>query len=233
MNYTTFLINICMSFLLSLLVGIERQFRRRAIGLRTNVLVCLGSFLFVSFSIQNDNITDMSRIAAQVVSGIGFLGAGVILREGSNIKGLNTAATLWCNAAIGVLCAGGLLIEAATGTLFILFANIILRALTNKFSKNDIKYNKYVFTIISTQENEIKIKKLVNEVINKNQIILDDLHTKKDKENIIISLSLTTTTESSYIIDKLLNRLTIEPTVLSLNMKKEENVNIGNIDDDE
>lgn len=100
MSYQDFLLRIGISFLLSFCIGLERQWRRRAIGLRTNVLVCIGAFLFVSFSMQT-NANDVSRIAAQVVSGIGFLGAGVILKDKANIKGLNTAATLWCNAAIG------------------------------------------------------------------------------------------------------------------------------------
>ena len=232
MSYNVFLINICISFILSLIIGLERQWRRRAIGLRTNVLVCIGSFLFVTFSMEK-NTTDLTRVAAQVVSGIGFLGAGVILRDGTNVKGLNTAATLWCNAAIGVLCAGGMLIEAITGTAFILFANIILRFFTNKFSKNKIKYTDYSFNIVCSQDNELKIKGLINQVINKKQVTLSDLSTHKNNDNIVISLLLTSNTENEYIADKLLNRLTIEPSVLSLTLNKKESSNQGNIDDDE
>ena len=88
MDYNTFLIRILMSFLLSLLIGLERQLRGRAIGLRTNVLVSIGAFLFVSFSFLSVN-DDISRIAAQVVSGIGFLGAGIILKDGIVIKSKN------------------------------------------------------------------------------------------------------------------------------------------------
>lgn len=232
MSYNTFLINICMSFLLSLLIGLERQWRRRAIGLRTNVLVCIGSFLFVAFSMEK-NTTDLTRVAAQVVSGIGFLGAGVILRDGTNIRGLNTAATLWCNAAIGVLCAGGLLIEAITGTAFILFSNIILRFFTNKFSKNKQKYTDYNFNIVCKKDNEIKIKGLINQVINKKDITLGDLSTHKNEDNITILLSVTSDSNNEYIVDKLLNRLTMEPSVLSLTLNKKESSNQGNIDDDE
>ena len=232
MSYNVFLINICISFILSLIIGLERQWRRRAIGLRTNVLVCIGSFLFVAFSMEK-NTTDLTRVAAQVVSGIGFLGAGVILRDGTNVKGLNTAATLWCNAAIGVLCAGGLLVEAITGTAFILFANIILRFFTNKFSNNKNKYTDYSFNIVCTQDNELKIKGLINQVINKKQVTLSDLSTHKNNDNIVISLLLTSNTENEYIADKLLNRLTIEPSVLSLTLNKKESSNQGNIDDDE
>lgn len=79
MSYTTFLIRISVCFVLSLLVGLERQYRHRMVGLRTNVLVCLGAFMFVTVSF-GIGVNDHARIAAQVVSGIGFLGAGVILR---------------------------------------------------------------------------------------------------------------------------------------------------------
>lgn len=131
MNFKIFLIRISVCFLLSLLIGLERQYRHRMVGLRTNVLVSLGAFLFmiVTYGI---NTSDESRIAAQIVSGIGFLGAGVILRDGSKIKGLNTAATLWCVAAIGVLTSSGMLKEASVGTLFVLLSNIILRILSIK-----------------------------------------------------------------------------------------------------
>ena len=133
MNYE-FLFNLSICFLLSFFIGFERQYRKRIIGLRTTILVSLGAFLFVTFSFSVGS-SDISRIASQVVTGIGFLGAGVILKDGKKIRGLTTAATLWCDAAIGVLCAGGSLFEAILGTLIILFANIILRYV-NKFINN-------------------------------------------------------------------------------------------------
>ena len=126
MAYEEFLYYLFICFLLSFLIGVERQYRKRIIGLRTTILVSIGAFLFVSFSFTI-GATDISRIASQVVAGIGFLGAGVILKDGKKIRGLTTAATLWCNAAIGVLCAGGAIKEAIVGTFVILFSNIVLR----------------------------------------------------------------------------------------------------------
>lgn len=139
MDLTTFLIRITICFALSILIGLERQLRHRMVGLRTNVLVCIGAFLFVYLSFGANIVnSDTTRIAAQVVSGIGFLGAGVILRDGSKIKGLNTAATLWCVAAIGTLCAAGLVVEATIGTAFVLLSNVILR-LVSLFIMNKLK----------------------------------------------------------------------------------------------
>ena len=87
-------------------IGVERQWHQKMAGLRTNSLVALGSAGFVAFSSVVGQ-GDPTRVAAQVVSGIGFLGAGVILREGANVRGLNTAATLWCSAMVGTFAGGG------------------------------------------------------------------------------------------------------------------------------
>ena len=130
MEFKSFLLGLLICFLLSFLLGIERQYRRRFLGLRTMILVSVGSYLFVSFSfLLTGYQTDASRIAAQVVAGIGFLGAGVIMKDDKNskVRGLTTAATLWCDSSIGVLCAGGFIKEAIVASLVVLFANVILR----------------------------------------------------------------------------------------------------------
>lgn len=134
MNFNSFVIGMILCFLLSFCLGLERQFRRRFIGLRTMILVSIGSYIFVSFSFLVTGYTvDISRVASQVVAGIGFLGAGVIIKdnEKSKIRGLTTAATLWCDAGIGILCAGGFILEAIVATLIVLFSNIILRYVNN------------------------------------------------------------------------------------------------------
>jgi putative Mg2+ transporter-C (MgtC) family protein len=100
------------------LIGIERQWQARRAGLRTNALVATGATLFVLYGVVTYD-TSATRMASYVVSGVGFLGGGVILREGFNVHGLNTAATLWCSAAVGVLAASGhyLFTLVATGTI--------------------------------------------------------------------------------------------------------------------
>jgi putative Mg2+ transporter-C (MgtC) family protein len=123
----TFSMNIGVALALGAVIGLERQFRQHTAGLRTNALVCLGAALFVSLTLLIDGKSDPTRIAAQVVSGIGFLGGGVILREGFNVRGMNTAATLWCSAAIGTLAGSGLLAESALGTAAVLFIHLSVR----------------------------------------------------------------------------------------------------------
>ena len=125
-----FAINTFAALLLGVLVGIERQFRHHVAGLKTNALVSVGAAVYVGLSLLMEHESSPNRIAAQVVSGLGFLGGGVILREGFNVRGLNTAATIWCSGAIGSLCGAGFLSEATVGTAAILTANIVLLPLT-------------------------------------------------------------------------------------------------------
>ncbi|MFE2878336.1 MgtC/SapB family protein [Streptomyces roseus] len=122
-------------------IGLERQWRARMAGLRTNALVAGGAALFVLLSqygfigavsqVQYDG----SRVAAQIVSGIGFLGAGVIMRDGLSVRGLNTAATLWCSAAVGCLAGTGMFLLAAFGTAGVVGANLLLRPLGRRLDR--------------------------------------------------------------------------------------------------
>jgi putative Mg2+ transporter-C (MgtC) family protein len=125
-----FTLNMAAALLMGVMIGIERQWRQHTAGLRTNALVSLGAALFVGLSGLIDNEASPTRIAAQVVSGLGFLGGGVILREGLNVRGLNTAATIWCSGAVGSLAGAGFPLEALIGTAGVLFIHLGLRPLT-------------------------------------------------------------------------------------------------------
>ena len=113
------------------LIGSERQVRQRMAGLRTNALVALGAAGFVVFSGLYPDELSPTRVAAQVVSGIGFLGAGIIFRNGFTVHGLNTAATLWCSAAVGVMAGGGWITHAGVLTGLVVFVNLGLRPLVS------------------------------------------------------------------------------------------------------
>src|SRR5580704_2423154 len=124
MTTTDFLIALNTALGLGLLIGLERQFGQHPAGMRTSALVCGGAALYVLMARAFNNGTDTERVAAQVVSGMGFLGGGVILREGLTVRGLTSAATIWCTAAVGTLCGvGGWLGEAALAALAILVLN--------------------------------------------------------------------------------------------------------------
>jgi len=123
------------AFVLGTLIGAERQYRQRSGGLRTNVLVAVGAAAFVDIGMRLNGHAGAIQIIAYVVSGIGFLGAGVIMKEAGNVWGLNTAATLWCSAAVGACTGADLPAEAVALTAFVLAGNTLLRPLVNAINR--------------------------------------------------------------------------------------------------
>jgi putative Mg2+ transporter-C (MgtC) family protein len=126
---------LALALFLGCVIGFERQWHQKMAGLRTNALVALGSCGFVVFS-SMVNQGDPTRVAAQVVTGIGFLGAGVILREGINVHGLNTAATLWCSAMVGTFAGGGFWLPSIVAGAFVVGTNLCLRPLVHRVNKH-------------------------------------------------------------------------------------------------
>lgn len=181
MSLEQFIVYLLICFFLSFFIGIERQYRHRSVGLRTTILVAIGSYLFVSFSfLLNGYNIDVTRIAAQIVTGIGFLGAGVILKDGVKIRGLTTAATLWCTASIGVLCASGFILEAISGTVIILFSNVFLRyvnKIVNQKSRYEQTSEEFKVTITSSKD---RIKELIKDITNNTKFNINKLDVKKN-----------------------------------------------------
>jgi len=131
-------ISLAAAFILGSLIGLERQYRQRTAGLRTNVLVSIGAAIFVDMANRLHGHDGAVHVVAYVVSGVGFLGAGVIMREGGNVRGINTAATLWCSAAVGACAGADLVLEAAIGTLFVLAANTLLRPVVDRINRQPL-----------------------------------------------------------------------------------------------
>ena len=136
MPYDVFLNRLLCALIGGVLIGIERQLRKRNAGLAVNALVSVGACLFILISesvimaavlsggpVNNDNL----RVLSQVVTGVGFLGAGVILKDGFTIHGLNSAATVWCSAAVGCMCGYGMWRQSGIAVLGILFINWIVK----------------------------------------------------------------------------------------------------------
>lgn len=123
-----------------LLMGLERQFKGKPAGLKTNMLVALGAsaFIIISLLFENSGGTDMTRIVGQVVVGVGFLGAGVILHgeDGKKVEGLATAATIWCSAAAGCFAGFGLFIPLLIFTIFVVIINLVFGYLNTKVREN-------------------------------------------------------------------------------------------------
>lgn len=232
MDLRVFTIRIVVCFILSIVIGLERQYRHRMVGLRTNVLVSLGAFLFVCVSFSTID-TDKTRIAAQVVSGIGFLGAGVILRDGNKIKGLNTAATLWCVASIGVLSASGMLIEASIGTSLVLFSNIFLRIISRSIMDKTKKFQKEKCTIkISCHSStEISTRTSLSKAIQKDYLSLKSLE-KSEITKDEVKLTAVIITTKMNAVEEIIKRLSTKPGVKSISWEHERYIKTDNEDSD-
>lgn len=185
------------AILLGAAIGLERQWRLRSAGLRTNALVSVGSALFVivgAVGLQGGP-ADPSRVAAQIVSGIGFLGAGVILRDGFNIRGLTTAATLWCAAAVGSLAGAGMLLMALIGTVAIVATNTLLRPLSrwvNRRTQNDPlgleavdaeSGTDYVLEVVTSDKSEQRVRALLLQAVDRPEYTLRSLDIRPGKNS--------------------------------------------------
>jgi putative Mg2+ transporter-C (MgtC) family protein len=134
-NYLDTLVSYALALILGALIGAERQYRQRTAGLRTNALVALGASAFVDLAQKLAGDVEAVRVISYTVSGIGFLGAGVIMKEGMNIRGLNTAATLWCSAAVGSCAGTDMAAEAITLAVFVVAGNTLLRPIVNAINR--------------------------------------------------------------------------------------------------
>jgi putative Mg2+ transporter-C (MgtC) family protein len=132
MEIVQFIFHIGVALVMGIAIGTERQIQQHVAGLRTNALVCVGAALFVSLSHLMGDHDSPTRIASYIVSGIGFLGGGVILRDGLTVKGMNTAATLWCTAAVGTLAGAGFPLHSLIGTVTVLGLHLSLRPIARR-----------------------------------------------------------------------------------------------------
>lgn len=167
------LVNLTAAFILGALIGLERQVRQRTAGLRTNTLVSVGAAIFVSLGARLFELDGGSQstitIVAYVVSGIGFLGAGAIMKEGASISGLNTAATLWGSGAVGACAGAGLMGEAAIAALFVLASNTLLRPIVNRINRRPISEETgeatYMVFVICSRELQSEVRQKMIEIM--------------------------------------------------------------------
>jgi len=134
-DFADTLVSLFTAFVLGTLIGAERQYRQRTAGLRTNVLVAVGAAAFVDLPMHLAGADGGVRVIAYVVSGIGFLGAGVIMKQGMDVRGLNTAATLWASAAVGSCAGADMVAQAVALTVFVIAGNTLLRPLVNAINR--------------------------------------------------------------------------------------------------
>jgi putative Mg2+ transporter-C (MgtC) family protein len=220
MDPLAFAINIGAAFLMGGAIGVERQFGQHPAGLRTNILVCVGAAIFVSLSLMMDHVADPTRIAGQVASGIGFLGGGVILREGFTVRGMNTAATLWCTAAIGTLAGGGLVLHALIATTTVLVALIILRPLSSWIDNRAKIIGKvetsYRFRVVSSEAQAPLIRSICMRHVNSQAgMLLQGISTSAIQEigKVAVVVEIFSSVRNDRYMNDLMQRLNVEDSV--------------------
>jgi putative Mg2+ transporter-C (MgtC) family protein len=177
------------AFVLGGLIGLERQIRQRTAGLRTNVLVSVGAAAFVDLGARVAGPDGSVRVISYVVSGIGFLGAGVIMKEGAQVRGLNTAATLWASAAVGAFAGSGYAGEAALVTLFILAGNTLLRPLVEFVNRRPLASREtealYQVHVVCRPENAATVREVLVDEMESHRYPVRAVHTVGDNDEVV------------------------------------------------
>ncbi|MGB3523695.1 MgtC/SapB family protein [Mycobacterium sp. SMC-14] len=208
------------------LIGLERQWRARMAGLRTNALVAAGATLFVLYAVAVE--PSSTRVASYVVSGVGFLGGGVILREGFNVRGLNTAATLWCSAAVGVLAAAGFLAFSLIGTGAIVGTHLLLRPLGRLIDRDqhveeDEPQSPYEVQVICRPKSEKYLRAQIVQHTASNDLILRGIHTvRAGEDNIALTASMLSDSRAPDRLERLVGELSLQPGVYAVQWHAED-----------
>ena len=227
-NLLPFLENIGAALLMGVAIGLERQLRQHPAGLRTTALVCVGAALFVSLGVLTEGaVVGPPHMAAYVISGIGFLGGGVILREGLSVKGMNTAATLWCSAAIGVLAGAGLLLYALAGTVTILALHIGLRPVSDWIDRRQKKASdvetSYKIHVVCLGKDEGLVRTILLRHVNAHPTMtVHGISTQDaaDAEQTHVVVEVYSSERNDRAMQDLMSRLNIEPGVKSVRWEK-------------
>jgi putative Mg2+ transporter-C (MgtC) family protein len=206
-------VSLLTAFVLGGLIGLERQYRQRTAGLRTNVLVAVGAAIFVDMANRLSGHEGAVHVIAYVVSGIGFLGAGVIMREEGNIRGLNTAATLWGSAAIGAAAGADLILEATIGTFFVLMANTLLRPVVNRINKQPIDMSNSEVTatiyVISDKAHQKIAMATLSKYLDEIEYPVDDLDVHAfGSSDVEIEAKMIATSIDNHLLDHVVEEMT-------------------------
>jgi putative Mg2+ transporter-C (MgtC) family protein len=230
MNLVAFILNVGAALLMGVAIGLERQFRQHPAGLRTNALVCVGAAMFVSLSSLMDDEGSPTRIASYFVSGVGFLGGGVILREGLNVKGMNTAATLWCSAAVGTLAGSGFPAHALIGTMVVLGLHLGLRPVARRIDARlktavDVE-TLYQMRVVCQENHEGVIRTILLRHVNslpKMTIQKISTHDAEQDGRAVVVADIFSVERDDREIQDLMSRINIDPSVVSVSWEKVSN----------
>jgi putative Mg2+ transporter-C (MgtC) family protein len=225
-----FFLRLLTAFGCGVAIGLERQMRQRTAGLRTITLVASGACLFVTLGVLTGNgVSGITQIAAYVVSGVGFLGGGVIMRDKGSIQGINTAATLWCSAAVGVLSGAGHYGPALAGTAVVLLTNTVLREVSQMINSTSVLnadlVREYVLTTVCREVDEIHIRTAISNSMYSAPLSFQSL-TSEDVDDepgrIRVTATLKMHPKDQSKLEQMASRLSMEKSVSSVSWTARE-----------
>ncbi len=211
-------LRLAVALLLGSAIGFERQWHQKMAGLRTNALVALGASGFVIFSGLVGQ-GDPTRVAAQIVTGIGFLGAGVILREGINVHGLNTAATLWCSAMVGTMAGAGYFAPSLVAAVFVIGINLLLRPLVRRVNRFALTATNaetyYTVEIVCKAAEEAHMRLLLLNALSHAGLGLRRLDSEDVPETtrVTVTAQAVAARRNDTALEQIVGRLSLEPHV--------------------
>ena len=211
-----------LALVLGSVIGAERQWRQRAAGMRTNTLVCFGAAAFVDLgsTIGGPNTTN---IIAYTISGVGFLGAGAIMKEGGSIRGLNTAATLWCSAAVGACAGSGELLDAVFVTALLVVINLGLRPVSHYIDRRSLasaikdttSHAIYRVSAVCPAAAEAAVRALLLRAVAERPLLLRELRTEDigESEDVFLRAEIESDTRDNGLIEQLASQLRSDDAV--------------------
>jgi putative Mg2+ transporter-C (MgtC) family protein len=218
-------LRVALALVFGSLIGFERQWRQRMAGLRTNALVATGSCLFILITPLVGAGANPLQIAAYVVSGIGFLAGGVIFKERLSVSGLNTAATLWCTAAIGSLVGFGFVWVAAIGVAAVLVANVVLRPVVQRINRQPVEgtevVSSYEISAVCRQDVEERIRQTMIAAARGAAMSLIAVYSEDIQETnrVAVIADVTVAGRPDARLEKIVSRLGVEPGVVAVSWK--------------
>lgn len=220
LDFLNTVVGLVVAFVLSAAIGAERQWKQRSAGLRTNVLVALGACEFVDLAMNLDGGHGGVKVVSYVVSGIGFLGAGVIMKDGLNVRGLNTAATLWCSAAVGACAGANLAAQALALTVFVVCANTLLQPLVNRINRAPVHGSAteaiYEVSVMTTVEAAGAVRKAVMAQLSVAHYPISDIELLDRPDGLTeVRATLAATAADGKELDGVVAKLEVLPAVSS------------------
>ena len=211
-------VRLFLALILGGIIGVERQWRQRAAGLRTNILVCLGAAAFVDLG-QTLAGAENVGVISYVVSGVGFLGAGAIIKEGAGIRGLNTAATLWCSAAVGACAGAGQWLTALFVTLLLMVINLGFRPVSRYIDRRSLGQARnviYRVRVVCSDTHEAEVRTRLLESLAEQPLILRQLRTDDVEDEVVLHAEIESPDGDRTAIDHIVQNLRGDESVTSV-----------------